>query len=103
MDSFSLWLESDTWSSVSHHDGQDVKMIVTTELYDRQHPGNKKLMENMRIEDANYLKNLANSISTHGFKQPIIIHSNYNIDDGLHRLIVALDQKIEKVPIKFKT
>lgn len=102
MDSFSLWLEFGTWDSVPQYEGDDIEIVRTEWLYGKQTPANKRLMDSQRKEDESYLLNLKGSIERSGFKQPIIVLPNYVIDDGLHRLIVAMDLGLEDVPVKVK-
>lgn len=101
MDSFSLWIEFDTWERVPQYEGDDTEKVRTAWLYNKQSNATKQQIERIRKEDANYLINLASSIRK-GIKQPIIVLNNYSIYDGLHRLIAAMDSGIEEVLIKMK-
>lgn len=88
------------WGNIPHHNDPGVTYMSPQELYDKQPAHNKKLMAAQRIEDARYLENLKKSLGISGIKQPILLKPGMVIDDGLHRLIVALDLNLPQVPVK---
>lgn len=98
---FRLWLESDLWDNVPAYTGGDTQDISPEELYKKQSDPQKKLIENIRIGDEAYLKNLKANIEKHGIKRPIQVHQNMQIYDGIHRLLVALELKIPTIQIRF--
>jgi hypothetical protein len=99
---FREWLlnefDHDTWASVPQHDGTNVVMMDPKELYEKQSPANKRIMQMQAKEDVKYLANLQNSVNK-GMKQPIRVHPNMSIHDGLHRLAVALALNLTQVPV----
>lgn len=99
---FREWLmnefDHDTWASVPQDNNPKITMIDPKELYKNQSSSNKRIMQAQAKEDAKYLNNLKNSVSN-GMKQPIQVDSNMNIQDGLHRLAVALSLDLPQVPI----
>ena len=76
-------------------------MVDTKELYQKQSLNNKKIMDHQRVEDERYLETLKKNIQRDGILNPIRVYDGkMEIEDGLHRLAVALDLDMPQVPVK---
>lgn len=93
---------ADKWATVTPYKG-DVTMMNIADIMRKLDASDKRLMQGIAVEDANYIKNLASSLRQSGFKRPIWLkpgeHKNsIHVSDGIHRLIAAKIADITEIP-----
>lgn len=78
--------------------------LLDTELVHRlSQPGR---LQEILLKDRGIIEDLKTKVANTGFTHPLILkldtHSKIVLYDGHHRLIVALERKIEAIPVKLE-